>query len=74
VKRALAGASEDVQEEFYVLMEQLSRDAKNPELAIVPSKDAPHTFTAPFDEALVEFQDLADYPLLWVSRIIWLDN
>jgi len=54
-------------------MEKLSRNPHDPELAITPSKDSPHTYSALFDDGLVEFQDLADYPLLWVSRIIWLD-
>jgi hypothetical protein len=64
VKRALAAASEDVQEEFYVLMERLSRNPKDPELAITPSKDAPETYSAPFDESLAEYQILADHPWL----------
>lgn len=54
-------------------MERLSRNPKDPELAITPSMDAPATFTAAFDEGLAEYQILADYPMLWVSRIIWLD-
>ena len=54
-------------------MEELTRDPNSPDVAIFPSRDAPKTFTAPFDDGLVEFQVLADHPLLWVSRIIWLD-
>jgi len=74
VKRALAKATEDVQEEFFVLMERLSRNPRDPEIAIVLSRDAPATYTAPFDDGLVEYQILADHPWLWVSRIIWLDS
>lgn len=69
----MTAASEDVQEEFYILMERLTRNPKDPELAIVPSKDAPGTYSAPFDDGLVEYQILADHPWLWVSRIAWLD-
>ena len=54
-------------------MEQLSRNPRDPALAIVASKDAPATNTVPFDDGLAEYQILADHPWLWVSRIIWLD-
>ena len=55
-------------------MERLSRNPRDPELAIVPSKDAPDTFTAPFDDGLAEFQILKEHPWLWVSRIVWLNS
>jgi len=55
-------------------MEQLSRNPKDPALMIVASKDAPETYSVAFDEGLAEYQVLADHPLIWVSRIRWLDQ
>ena len=34
--------------------------------------DLPQTYTAPFDFAVVMFQVLADYPVIWVAQITWL--
>ncbi len=73
MKRELEKADPEVVEEFYTVMERLSRKPNDQSLAIVASKDAPATFTAPFDDGLAEYQVLGDHPWIWVSRIIWLD-
>ncbi|MGH7877006.1 MAG: hypothetical protein ACRENM_04965 [Candidatus Dormibacteraceae bacterium] len=38
------------------------------------SKDAPAMYTAPFDSGLVNYQVLADHPVVWVAEIIWLNE
>jgi len=72
VKKALAGAPVDVQEQFYVLLERLSLNPTDRKLGVLQTEDAPATYTAPFDAALLTYQVLADHPVIWVAQITWL--
>jgi hypothetical protein len=65
----LALARPEVREEFYTLMERLSENSADPTFGRAPVMDAPATFAVLFDSALVTFQDLADYPVVWIGKL-----
>jgi len=55
-------------------MERLGLNPISETLGVMRSKDAPSMYTAPFDNGLVNYQVLADHPVVWVAEIIWLNE
>ena len=68
----IAGASGDVQEDFYRLMYELTKHPKRQRTGALPMKDAtPNGWSAPFDHALLYYQVLKDHPRIDLLSIRW---
>jgi hypothetical protein len=73
VRLSLRGASPEEREQFFALLDHLAVNPTDPMVGVAPVRDdLPQTYTAPFDFAVVMFQVLADYPVIWVAQITWL--
>ena len=68
----LGDASPDIQEDFNVLMFELTKDPRRRGLGILPLKDGPGgQFTVPFDEAYLIYELFADHPWIHLLHVIW---
>ena len=73
-------ASDDVRDEFYLLVEALSEDGGYPgdhplSVAIQPVQDLnrPNSFSAPFDNGFLSYQVMKDQPVIKLVEAIWME-
>lgn len=67
----IARAPVEVREDFARLLGALVRNPRDPKAGVKPLKSAPGGFTAPFDDALLVYQVLKDYPRMQLLLVRW---
>jgi hypothetical protein len=68
-------APADVQEAFYLLMYELTKNPRRAGLGILPLKDGPgDQFTVPFDAAQLIYELFADHPWIHLLYVHWLNG
>lgn len=73
--KRIRDSAPDVQEDFYVLMYELTKDPHRAGLGILPLKDGPGgQYSAPFDKAVLIFEVLADHPWIHLLFVHWTDE
>jgi hypothetical protein len=79
VTDALREAPQEIEAEFLTLLEALERNPKpvpKSLLRIMEFKDPSSLrggFTAPFDDGLLLYQVMADYPIVKLVQVTWVD-
>jgi hypothetical protein len=83
VLQQIRTASPNAQEDFRVLMYRLMKDPTSKDAGVLPlrygiarpwGRTIPGTYTAPFDDALLVYEVLADYPQLNLLAVRWNDR
>jgi hypothetical protein len=68
----VAKAPKDVREDFARLMDRLTLDPRSRRAGVRPLRTEPGGFTAPFDDALLVYRVLRDYPRMQLLLLVWL--
>lgn len=72
VLHEVAQAPIDAREDFTVLMYRLAKNPRDKAAGALPSRDGtPGGWTAPFDDALLFYQVLADHPHFYLLLVRW---
>jgi hypothetical protein len=66
----IAKAPQDVREDFARLMDRLTWNPRRA-TGVRPLRTEPGGFTALFDEAILVYQVLADYPRIHLLLLVW---
>jgi hypothetical protein len=68
-------APADVQEAFYLLMYELTKNPRRPGLGILPLEDGPGgQLTVPFDAAHLIYELFADHPWIHLLHVHWVNG
>ena len=65
-------APPEVRTEFALLMDRLTRNPRDRRAGVRPLKAAPGGHTAPFDQAILVYRVLADYPRIELLHVVWI--
>ena len=72
VLNQISQAQPDVQEAFYLLMYELTKNPRRDGLGILPLKDGPGgQFSVPFDDAVLVYEVFADHPWIHLLYVQW---
>jgi hypothetical protein len=66
-----------IKREFVAVIESLAENPFGTSIGVHPLKGldfSPQMFSVPFDGALLVFQVMADYPVILLVHITWLDG
>ncbi len=67
----IAEAPLEVRQDFARLLDQLTRNPRHRRASVRPLRAAPGGYSAPFDDALLVYQVLADYPRIHLLLVVW---
>lgn len=67
----VAQAPQEAKRDFKRLLDRLTRNPRDRRAGVLPLKSRPGGYTAPFDDALLVYSVLADYPRIELLLIVW---
>ena len=59
-----------VRQDFFRLMQRLSRNPYDPTVGVRPLRTKPSGYTAPFDDALLAYEVQPDYPRIHLVLVV----
>ena len=66
----IAKAPQDVKEDFYQLMDRVTRSPRRSK-GVIRLQGTAGGFMAPFDDGWLVYQVLADYPRIHLLMVVW---